>query len=191
MVPSSTKLLELGCATGFMSAYFSNTLGCTVYGVDLNKSAIKQATKHCHKAFSLDLDHQTSWNQIKKLGKFDVVFASAVLEHLKDPWLAMTQIHQLLKSTGTLIITLPNIAHWSIRLSLLKGEWQYQRYGILDNTHLRFFTYHTAQNLVTSTGFKIIDIQIDPAGGIKYFNHIARRFPNFYAHQIAIKAIKN
>lgn len=191
MVPANSKILELGCATGFMSEYFRDYLNCRVYGVDIDPAAVKLASKYTVKSLSCDLDQNDSWTKIKKIGKFDVVFASAVLEHLKDPWSAVKHIHSVLKPGGVIIATIPNIAHWRMRLSLMQGNWDYQQYGILDNTHLKFFTYFTFQNLLKDAGFKIEKIAIDPAGGIKYFDPIAKHFPNFYAHQIAIKAVKH
>ena len=102
--------------------------------------------------------------------------------------------HQLIKSVlkpkGFLIVTVPNIAHWRMRWHLLLGHWDYQDYGLLDKTHLKFFTYFTFKNLISSAGFKIINVKIDPAGGFKYFNWLFKYFPNFYAHQICIQAQK-
>lgn len=191
LAPAGTKLLELGCATGFMSQYFRDTLGCQVYGVDFNKAAINQAKQFTQSAFSGDLNDQQTWIKISKNKPYEVVFASAVIEHLISPETCLKRIRKVLKSRGILIATVPNVAHWRMRLHLLAGHWQYQDYGVLDNTHLRFFTYTTFQDLVTQAGFIIQKIAIDPAGGIKYFDPIAKFFPNFYAHQIVIKAIKS
>lgn len=180
LVPKNSKVLELGCATGFMSQYFRQHLHCRVTGVDINPSV---KPKICG-----DLNSPATWARIKKLKPFDVVFASSVLEHLPSPETTLQLIKSVLKPQGLLIVTLPNIAHWRQRLNLLRGRWDYQEYGLLDRTHLRFFNYFTGQKLVTDAGFKIKAVKIDPAGGFKYFNWLFKYFSNFYAHQICIQA---
>ncbi len=190
MIPNNQKILELGCATGFMSQYLKQVKNCQIYGVDLDPASIKLAKPHLKKARVGDLDQESTWKQIYQDKPYDVVFASAVIEHLKNPWDIISKIHSNLKKDGLLVITTPNIAHWRMRVHLLRGKFEYTQYGILDNTHTKFFTYFTFQDLITQAGFEITNIQIDPAGGIKYFNPIAKHFPNFYAHQIAIQARK-
>jgi hypothetical protein len=78
-----------------------------------------------------------------------------------------------------------------MRLNLLLGRFEYEDYGLLDRTHLHFYTYFTAQKLITNSGFKLIKVAIDPAGGIKYFNWLFKHWPNLYAHQTALKAVKS
>lgn len=191
LMPQSSKVLELGCATGFMSRYFSEVKGCQVYGVEIDPQMARKAKANCHKVIVGDLDKLQTWQQIKKYAPFDVVFVSSVIEHLKHPHAALCSAGQVLKPSGLLIITTPNIAHWRMRLQLLQGKWDYQQYGTLDNTHLRFFTYFTFPLAVKTAGFSLEHIGIDPAGGIKYFNWFAKHFPNLYAHQIVIKARKS
>jgi len=183
MMPKNSKVLELGCATGFMTQYFRQQLHCQVIGVDINPQTKPDIVG--------DLEDKSVQNQIKKFKPFDVVFASSILEHLPQPENLLQLIKSVLKPNGILIITTPNVAHWSLRLKLLRGHWDYEDYGLLDRTHLRFFTYFTFQKLVSAAGFKIITVKIDPAGGIKYFNWLFKYFPNFYAHQICIKAVNH
>jgi 2-polyprenyl-3-methyl-5-hydroxy-6-metoxy-1,4-benzoquinol methylase len=188
LVPTKSKLLELGAATGFMSQYFTEKLKCEVYAVELDPEAAKLAEAHTKEVYVGDLDHNKIWRVIKKTSPFDVVFASAIIEHLKEPAQVLAHIHEVLKPNGVLIMTTPNIAHWRMRFNLLRGKWQYEDYGVLDRTHLKFFTYYTFQELLTKAGFHVDHVAIDPAGGIKYFNWIAKHFPNFYGHQVVIKA---
>ena len=188
LIPEHTKLLELGCATGFMSKYFTQVKKCQVFGVEIDPEMAQKASESCENVLIGDLNHSSTWQKIFTLAPFDVVFASAVIEHLQDPWHTLQLIKQALKPAGILIITTSNIAHWRMRLKLLFGHWDYEDYGTLDNTHLRFFTYSTFQPALEKAGFAIEHISVDPAGGIKYFNWLARHFPNFYAHQIVIRA---
>jgi len=183
LVPRNSKVLELGCATGFMSQYFRRHLNCQVTGVDINPSVKPTIIG--------DLEDKQTQNQIKLAAPYDVVFASAIIEHLKDPEALLQLIKAVLKPQGQLIITAPNVAHWRLRLKLLRGHWDYEDYGLLDKTHLRFFTYFSFQKLIQAAGFKIIAVKIDPAGGFKYFNWLFKYFPNFYAHQICIQAVNH
>ena len=183
MVPDKSKVLELGAATGFMGEWLKKAKRCQVIGVDINSDAKPDIAG--------DLEAVTTWRKIEAKGKYGVVLASAILEHLRDPELALEHIRKILKQKGILVLTLPNIAHWRMRLNLLLGNWNYEDYGILDRTHLRFFTYFTAVKLVRRSGFRVKKVAIDPAGGLKYFNWLVKRWPNLYAYQIAIKAIKN
>jgi 2-polyprenyl-3-methyl-5-hydroxy-6-metoxy-1,4-benzoquinol methylase len=182
LIPPGAKILELGCATGFMSRYFKTKLGCRVIGVDINP-AVKPDI--CG-----DLNLDSTWKKIKASGLFEVVLASALLEHLPQPETTLQLIKSVLKPKGILIVTLPNIAHWRQRGQLFCGRFEYEDYGLLDRTHLRFFNYWTAQQLITDAGFKIKTVKIDPAGGLKYFNWLIKRWPNLYAYQICIEAEK-
>lgn len=181
-VSPNSRLLELGCATGYMSDYFKQKLHCQVTGVDINPLVKPDIIG--------DLNSTSTWKKIAVSGRFDVVFASAILEHLPQPETTLQLIKSVLKPGGKLIVTLPNIAHWCMRLKLLIGRWEYEDYGLLDRTHLRFFNYFTAQKLIATAGFKIKAVKIDPAGGIKYLSWLFKYFPNLYAYQICIKAQK-
>lgn len=181
LVPENSKVLELGCATGFMTKYFRHR-HCQVIGADINPNVKADICG--------DLNSPATWTKIKKYQPYDVVFASAIIEHLPNPEATLQLIKAVLKPQGRLIITAPNVAHWRLRLKLLRGHWDYEDYGLLDKTHLRFFTYFSFQKLIRDADFKIIAVKIDPAGGVKYFNWLFKYFPNFYAHQICIQAKK-
>jgi len=190
LIPENSKVLELGCATGFMSRYLTKVKQCQVVGVEIDPQAAKKASRWCYRVIVGDLDKKEIWQKIEKESPFDVVFASAIIEHLNDPWQALKNIKRALKKKGVLVITTGNIVHWRMRLQLLLGRWQYEEYGLLDNTHLRFFTYKTFIDLIKQSGYKIEHIGIDPAGGLKYFNWLLKKFPNLYAYQMVVKARK-
>ena len=183
LVAPQSKLLELGAATGFMSRYFGRQLNCRVTSVDINPETKADIIG--------DISDPKTWEKIKRQAPFDLVFASAILEHLPRPEATLQLIKAVLKPDGELIVTLPNAAHWRQRLNLLMGRWDYEDYGLLDRTHLRFYTYFTGQKLISDAGFTLKQVLIDPAGGMKYFNWLVRHFPNLYAHQICIYAVVN
>lgn len=183
LVRPKTKLLELGGSHNFMSGHFRKHLGCRVVNVDVNPAAKPDICG--------DLNSQSTWKKIRGRAPFDLVFASAILEHLPRPEATLQLIKLVLRPKGELIVTLPNIGHWRARLQLILGKFEYEDYGIFDRTHLRFFTYFTGQKLIRDAGFKIKKVLIDPAGGVKYFDWLVKHFPNLYAHQVCIYAINN
>jgi 2-polyprenyl-3-methyl-5-hydroxy-6-metoxy-1,4-benzoquinol methylase len=87
--------------------------------------------------------------------KFDVILIGDVLEHMVDPGKVLSELKKFLKPEGKFVISLPNVAHYSVRFGLLKGRWNMTNSGILDKTHLRFFTRVTAIELLTKAGLSI------------------------------------
>jgi 2-polyprenyl-3-methyl-5-hydroxy-6-metoxy-1,4-benzoquinol methylase len=87
-------------------------------------------------------------------GAFDLIVASFVLEHVADPWSVLARLKTLLAPGGVLVGALPNVRYWRVALPLLvKGDWTYVEEGVMDRTHLRFFTRRTMRDLFAATGF--------------------------------------
>ena len=156
LVPRGTRVLEFGCATGYMSAELSSRLGCTVTGVELCAEAAEEARGRCARvivgdAESLDLD--------AALGptRFDVILFIDVLEHLRDPGPVLARARRFLADGGRIVASIPNVAHGSVRVALLQGEWRYRPVGLLDDTHLRFFTREGVQDLFEQNGYVITE----------------------------------
>lgn len=188
LIPNGAKIVEIGCATGFVGAYLIKEKKCVVTGVELGKEEAEIAHKRLSIVIEGDIEDEKILTKIP--GTFDIVYASALVEHLKDPWKALRQWKKFLKKNGYLILTTSNIAHWSTRLGLLRGKFKYQQYGILDNTHLRFFTTETFKQLVEDCGYVIEIFSIDPVSGgyPKISKFLSRFFPNLFAYQMLIKA---
>ena len=192
LIPEGSKVLEIGCATGFMGEYLIKEKRCEVYGVEMGGDEAREARKKLTDVIIGDIENKETIKKIKTLGKFDVILASALIEHLKDPWRALTSWKTFLKKNGLLIISTSNIAHWSVRQQILKGNFNYQEYGILDNTHLRFFTTKSFRKLVNDCGYRLEYFGIDPVGGgypkLSFLG--SKLFPNIFAYQMVIKARK-
>ena len=103
-----------------------------------------------------DLDALGS-GHLDKLGPFDAVVATDVLEHLRDPSRILDLLSRYLVDDGILVVSLPNVAHVDARLALLSGHFRMTDVGLLDNTHLRFFTRESARDLLERNGFEIVD----------------------------------
>jgi SAM-dependent methyltransferase len=97
-------------------------------------------------------------------GQFDVVVFGDVLEHLRDPLLVLRQALPLLRPGGSVVLSIPNIGHGAVRLGLLKGQFEYRSLGLLDTTHLRFFTRESVLRLLDECGLIGIDVRRTTAG---------------------------
>lgn len=191
-VPDGSLVLEIGCATGFMGAYLRKEKKCFVVGVEERKEEVREAKKQLQKIIRGNIEEEKTIKQVREAEKlkFQVILASAVVEHLHNPWRAIRRWKTFLKRDGTLIVTTSNIVHWTMRIKILLGKFEYEDYGILDNTHLRFLTPKTFRELVESAGYSIIHYSIDPVGGgyPKVSNLLAKLFPNMFAYQMLIVA---
>ena len=146
-------VLETGCSTGFLSRLIAAN-GSRVVGIELDKEAAQIATQHCQRVLSCNLNFP-EW--VEEVGeRFDLITFGDVLEHLTDPLAVLRQTQEILNPGGRVLICLPNIAHWTIRAKLLGGNFRYQSTGILDFTHLRFFTVETAKEFIADAGYRII-----------------------------------
>ena len=147
------QVIDFGCATGYF-ANLLNSKGCIVTGVEINSDAAKIAEQYCKKVVVTDLDIK-SISGILPTEEFDVAVFGDVLEHLRNPWKVLEETKNILKSDGYVVASIPNIAHGSIRLALLQGKFDYMKLGILDDTHLRFFTCKTTEELFKLSGYFI------------------------------------
>ncbi|MGF1488008.1 MAG: class I SAM-dependent methyltransferase, partial [Prochloraceae cyanobacterium] len=157
LIGDNQRAIDFGCATGYLAALL-NRKGCSVVGVEINPTAAKEAEKHCQKVIVADLDFVSLTEIINCEEKFDVAIFGDVLEHLRNPWQILKETQNLLKPEGYVIASIPNIAHGAIRLALLQGKFEYTEIGILDNTHLRFFTRETVEDLFEKNGYLIEQI---------------------------------
>ena len=156
------KILELGCADGYISRHL-NERGCRVTGVEVDAEAAERARPWCEKVVVEDLNRA---NWVQQVGDgFDTILCGDVLEHLARPEITLWHIHKLLAPGGRVIICVPNIAHIRIRLRLLLGKFEYASAGIMDVTHLRFYTYKTAQELIERCGYRIVSYHPLVGGG--------------------------
>ncbi len=194
-VPSKSFVLDIGCATGFMGKYLRKEKKCTVFGLDIRTGEAKVAKKNLDKMIIADIEKPNVEGIVRqktKNKKFDVILATSLIEHLAHPDQALRRMSRLLKPNGVLILSTPNVAHWSMRLSLLKGRFDYSEYGILDNTHLHLFTIKTFRQLFEKNDLHIQKMRIDAEGGglPRLSLALAPFFPNLFAYQILLVAKK-
>jgi 2-polyprenyl-3-methyl-5-hydroxy-6-metoxy-1,4-benzoquinol methylase len=146
------SVLDLGCGRGRLGLEVAR-LGYTVTGIDNSSVACATARTRISEVIELDFTKLTTVADTLKERKFDWIMAADVLEHTPDPKTTLSFYGRFLKPDGRLIVSLPNVAVWDNRLRLLFGRFDYRDSGVMDRTHLRFFTFRTARELVSEARF--------------------------------------
>ena len=157
MVAPGSSVLEVGCAIGFVTRILTEQMGCKVTAVEIDEYQASQAKPYAAHMIVGDIEDPLTWQRIA--GEFDYVVFGDVLEHLKDPWEALRRAKRVLSADGCVLCSIPNVAYYRIRLKLLLGKFEYKQFGILDDTHLRFFTSHTARELFVRAGYRVCEFR--------------------------------
>ena len=149
------SVLEVGCSSGYLTKVMAER-GCEVVGIEIDPEAALVAEAWAERVVVGDIEEGDVWNYVKD-ESFDVVLLGDVLEHLRDPLGSLRQAVSKLKPSGYVLTSLPNIAHGDVRLSLMLGRFSYADKGLLDHTHVRFFTAETVRQLHAEAGLRIVD----------------------------------
>jgi 2-polyprenyl-3-methyl-5-hydroxy-6-metoxy-1,4-benzoquinol methylase len=161
LVGSNKRVLDVGCATGYLARALREQ-GCRVSGVEYDPAAAAEAEPALDKLVVGDLEQLDLTVELAG-EQFDVVVFGDVLEHLRDPLPVLRSVRELLVPGGAVVISVPNIAHGDVRLSLLQGRFEYRSLGLLDNTHIHFFTRSTLRAFLRDAGFTAVDVQTTTA----------------------------
>ena len=147
------SVLDLGCGRARLGLEVER-LGYKVTGIDNNEIACVTARTRISEVIEVDFTKLDAAGEALKERQFDWIMAADVLEHTPDPHSALCFYRRFLKPGGHLIVSLPNVAVWDNRLRILFGRFNYRDSGVMDRTHLRFFTFRTARELISDAGFK-------------------------------------
>lgn len=145
----SARVLEIGCGSGQTLEMLKEKQLCLeTVGVELFAAAADEARNRADSIYCMDVEKSP---MPENIGKFDLILLLDVLEHLVDPWIFLSHlVENYLADNGKVIVSLPNARHFSLVLPLLLGQFDYVERGILDKTHLRFFTKSSAASLLKS-----------------------------------------
>ena len=147
----SLAVLEVGCACGAtLLAIRNKNPEARLYGIEFNEKAAAFA-RHFAVVEALDVEtlDRPAWHE-----KFDYIILGDVIEHLREPQRAMKNLALLLKPSGCVLVSTPNVMHFSVFRMMLAGRWKYEEAGILDRTHLRFFTRTELLALLEAAGLE-------------------------------------
>lgn len=171
------RVFEGGVSSGYLARAIAAE-GRTVDGAELDPVAAAAAREVCDRVWVGDLDQL----DVEDLApSYDLLLFGDTLEHLVDPAGLLERLRPRLAPDGSLVVSIPNIANWTIRLSLLLGRFDYADRGILDRTHLHFYTLRTARELLEGAGYRVVStVAAVPAPGItsKALSGIVHRVGN-------------
>lgn len=182
--------LDVGCGNGSLGAALIEHKRCTVDGIDINSELLSSASGRGYRmTYRVNLNCED--HNVKET--YDCIICADILEHLVDPARLLIALGHLLRPGGCFVISMPNIAFIERRVALLVGQFNYDpRGGIMDKTHLRFYTMKTARELCETAGLNIIEFS--------GYNLVRKRyqflrllgwcFPSLFSIQFIIKAVR-
>jgi 2-polyprenyl-3-methyl-5-hydroxy-6-metoxy-1,4-benzoquinol methylase len=196
-VPDGARVLDVGCATGYLAAELSRR-GCVVDGIEVDPIAAQEARACCRHIIVGDLEAPATRADVERMiadTPPDIIICADVLEHLRDPWTVLAWLRTLLAPGGRVVISVPNIAHWTGRRALLRGRFDSTDYGLFDRTHLRFFTRASAAELARRAGFAVraehlagaplpLESRVPALGRVR--DRCVRRYPELLALQFVL-----
>lgn len=150
-IGADRRVLDLGCGQGHLAGLLQER-GYQVTGIDGNGAALREASQWCSQTICADVSQ--GLDQVLD-ERFSYILLADILEHLEEPANIIERVLPLLTDDGVLVVSTPNVAHAHMRLMLLFGRWNYTDRGIMDRTHLRFFTRKTLVQLLSGSGVTI------------------------------------
>jgi SAM-dependent methyltransferase len=200
------QVLDVGCGAGDNAELIRLRLpGCQVHGITHSAAEAELAKRRMASCSVWDIegDIPVEFSAMR----FDAMIFSHVLEHLRDPDLVLSKFSRLLKSGGTVLIAVPNALSWTMRWQFLRGDFEYRSEGVLDDTHLRFFTYLTADRylLCKCPDLKLVSKGVTGSVPLWWFRRYllpkkvsefidmlgCRLWPNLFGGQIMLRAVRD
>jgi 2-polyprenyl-3-methyl-5-hydroxy-6-metoxy-1,4-benzoquinol methylase len=187
------RVFEGGVSTGYFARVLVDA-GRIVDGADIDAEAADEARRVCDQVVVGDLQH-LAVGQLAE--RYQALVFGDTLEHLPDPAALLRRLSDLLDGSGVLVTSIPNVANWAIRLGLLFGRFRYTDRGILDRTHLRFYTMRTASDMLAEGGFEVtectatVPVPYVSSPTVSRIAHvIGNRWPSLFAYTFVIVARK-
>lgn len=203
-IPHGSRVLDVGCGTAEFALMLQSRLACDVVGVEPHEGRAARARSNGLNVVGGFLTPEV----VAAQRAFDVVTFMDVLEHVPDPVELLSVAAGGLSSNGSVIVSVPNVAHWTVRLKLLSGRFDYQPTGIMDATHLRWFTQKTIGGVLNAAGLRIEYQDVSRGCWMPAYEHrfpwrhlnrerkrrsidwLCRRIPGLFGCQLFVVAVK-
>ena len=199
------RILDIGCGAGDNAELIKSRYPeCEVFGITYSAAEAELASTKMKECLVFDIEADLPSELATQ--SFDTLFLSHVLEHLKDPDAVIEKFSRLLGNGGQVLIAVPNILSWRMRLQFLRGNFEYTSDGELDDTHLRFFTFFTADKFLLSKSHDLVVTDKRVSGSVPLWflrrylfpnswaecidNLGCRYWPNLFGSQVMIRAVK-
>ena len=161
-IAPGTRVLDVGIGNGALGAYLTHEKRCTVHGITVNPAEAEMARGGYERIACIDIERD-GWRQTLDGGDYDVIVCADVLEHLRWPERVLRELPHLLRPGGLLLASVPNAGYAGFITELMHGNLEYGPEGLLDRTHLRFFTRASARRLLEQSGISILHQSESPA----------------------------
>jgi 2-polyprenyl-3-methyl-5-hydroxy-6-metoxy-1,4-benzoquinol methylase len=191
LVGSGKRVLDVGCSSGYLARPLVAT-GCTVVGLERDPDAAEAAREVCEEVLVGDVE---TMELPFEPGSFDIVLCGDLIEHLRDPDAFLVRMRPLLRESGRLVLSTPNVANWAMRLGLLAGRWRYTERGILDRTHTHLFTRSTLVETLAQAGYRVatldftVPLPVARTASTERLAHaVGRLRPPLFAYQFIVAA---
>jgi 2-polyprenyl-3-methyl-5-hydroxy-6-metoxy-1,4-benzoquinol methylase len=180
-IEDGAKVLDVGCACGDFGVFIVDEKKCKVFGMEYDKESISEAIKTgiFHQIHQVDLNTFQTDSYPEYYGFFDYITLLDVLEHTTNPQDSFLKLRPYLKNGGGCIVSLPNVAFGDIKISLLQDDFTYTDMGIMDKTHLRFFTHKTIADFFSNINFEVVECRAKVADITKPSEDIPSRVKSF------------
>lgn len=153
--PGSHRIVDVGCMHGALAMALAQTMpDAMVTGIDIDPDYANEAARRCHRAIAGNIEVMPD-EEFQTLFPSDCWVFGDCLEHLKDPWRVLERVRTNIDPKGCLVVCIPNAQHWSIQWRLLTGNFRYEDSGLMDRTHLRWFTRLTLLEMFEQTGWHV------------------------------------
>jgi 2-polyprenyl-3-methyl-5-hydroxy-6-metoxy-1,4-benzoquinol methylase len=202
LVGENKKVLEVGCAMGYQTRALHEIQHCQVTGIEIDPNAAIHARPYCVDLIVGDIETMDV-NQLLLDKQFDVITFADVLEHLKNPCAVLHKIRPFLREGAYVLASIPNIAHCSVIYEMARGRFEYRSLGLLDDTHIHFFTRQTIYHTFEKAGYLIVALdrirvlasetefktRPETEEDRKFIEYINQRNPEAETYQFVVKAI--
>lgn len=157
---NAKRILEIGCGSGALGTFYKSEKNnsCEYWGVEYVEDAAKAASKNLNTVINGSIEDEEVYKKLPK-DHFDVLVFGDVLEHLREPWDVLRRLTENMRPGAICVACIPNILHWTIFKNMLGGNWKYEDSGLMDRTHLRFFSRKSMVELFNGNGWRTVEQQ--------------------------------